>query len=98
MYKKIAIALIPLLALTACGAPSESDISQAFNTELARVPPPYTPKLIDLERIGCSSADDAYVCDVKTRVSNPMMGNELTSTGRLRLVKAGGEWVISGRL
>jgi hypothetical protein len=96
MFQKIAIALIPLLALTACGAPSESDLTDAFEAEFAKVPAPFKPKLLDLDLIGCNSQGEAYVCDVTTRVMPPFMTSEISKTGAVRVIDANGTWVLAG--
>ena len=74
----------------------ESDLTDAFEAEFAKVPAPFKPKLLDLDLIGCNSQGEAYVCDVTTRVMPPFMTSEISRTGAVRVVDANGTWVLAG--
>lgn len=96
--------LIPVLAfvLSACGGePSGSDLRQAlqklFDSVTQGVPGMPVAKVKNLEKHGCEPTpqDSAWLCDVTSTV-DPPFGAETTSTVRLRVIKTGDGYAISG--
>lgn len=89
--------ILATAALAACSAgPSEAEIGAAIEKHVPNMSlgGKRMMEVTRVKKIGCSSADGGYHCDVEWTVK--ALGQEQSQAQRLRFVKGSDGWVVTG--